>query len=77
MSRKNVIKIGLKTVQADPSWFVDGCPLEPETAVEALARRHGLASASEALQALHEHREALEARGDAGAEALSDLPPAR
>ena len=58
--------------EMDPGWFVDGCPLSPEDAVDAIRSRHGFASRDEALDALRDAREALGARGHADASVLPD-----
>lgn len=58
----------------DPSWFVTGCPLDPDAAVEAIRSRHGFASRATALRALRKARELLSAANDPTAEGLVDLP---
>lgn len=58
----------------DPSWFVDGCPLEPEAAVTAIAKRHGFRGPKAARTALRRALEELRERGDRDAVLLADLP---
>jgi hypothetical protein len=62
----------------DPGWFVTGCPLDPEAALDALRKRHGFASRATLLRALRKAREQLRAANHADAMALDDLAaPAR
>lgn len=56
------------------SWFVDGCPLDPNSAVEVIRKRHGFASRSAALRALRHAQEKLLAAKHPEAQALADLP---
>ncbi len=56
------------------SWFVDGCPLDPNSAVEAIRKRHGFASRSAALRALRHAQEKLREAKHPEAQALADLP---
>ena len=65
---------GAESDALDPAWFVDGCPLVPAAALDAIQQRHGFASREAALAALRALRDELRARGDAGAALLSDLP---
>jgi hypothetical protein len=58
----------------DPAWFVTGCPLDPEAALEALRKRHGFASRSALLRALRKARDELRAAKHADARAFDDLP---
>jgi hypothetical protein len=58
----------------DPDWFVTGCPLELEEALEALRKRHGFASRSTLLRALRKARDELRAAKHADAKAFDDLP---
>ena len=60
--------------ELDPSWFVTGCPLDPDDAVEAIRVRHDFASRSTALRALRKARDTLSAAGDVAAVGLEDLP---
>jgi hypothetical protein len=60
----------------EPGWFVNGCPLDPNAAVEALRKRHGFASRTAALRALRKARDDLRAAKRAEAAALDDLPAA-
>jgi hypothetical protein len=56
------------------AWFVDGCPLDPQRAVEVIRTRHGFESRTAALRALRSAAEALRAAKRPEAEALADLP---
>ena len=58
----------------DPDWFVTGCPLEPEGALEAIRKRHGFATRAAALRALRSAREELVASRHPDAAALAELP---
>jgi hypothetical protein len=62
-------------LRLDPAWFVTGCPLAPEDALEALRTRHGFTSRSLALRALRKAQGELRAARHADAAALDDLPP--
>jgi hypothetical protein len=55
-------------------WFVDGCPLDPNRAVEVIRTRHGFASRTAALRALRGAAEQLRAAKHPDAGALADLP---
>jgi hypothetical protein len=59
----------------DPDWFVTGCPLAAEDALEALRKRHGFASRSALLRALRKAQGELRAARHADASAFDDLPP--
>ena len=56
------------------AWFVDGCPLDPERAVEVIRTRHAFASRTAALRALRDAAEQLRALKHPDAGALADLP---
>jgi hypothetical protein len=56
------------------AWFVDGCPLDPNRAVEVIRTRHGFASRTAALRALRGAAEQLRAARHPDAGALADLP---
>ena len=58
----------------DPAWFVTGCPLVPEAAIDALRKRHGFASRTAVLRALRKARDELRAAKHADAKAFDDLP---
>ena len=58
----------------DPAWFVTGCPLDPEHALEVLRQRHGFASRMAALRALKRARDELSEMGYADAQVFDDLP---
>lgn len=58
----------------DREWFVDGCPMDPNRAVEEIRKRHHFESRTAALRALRAAAEALRATKHPGAAALSDLP---
>ena len=58
----------------DPAWFVTGCPLDLEHALEALRRRHGFASRTALLRALRKAQGELRAAKHADAKAFDDLP---
>jgi hypothetical protein len=58
----------------DPTWFVTGCPLDVENALDVLRRRHGFASRSALLRALRKAQGELRAAKHADARALDDLP---
>lgn len=58
----------------DRAWFVDGCPMDPNRAVEEIRKRHAFESRTAALRALRAAADELRARKHPGAEALSDLP---
>lgn len=58
----------------DPGWFVTGCPLDPEQALEALRKRHGFASRSALLRALRKAQAELRAAKHADARVFDDLP---
>ena len=58
----------------DPGWFVTGCPLDPEHALDVLRTRHGFASRTAVLRALKKARDELRAAKHADAAALDDLP---
>jgi hypothetical protein len=58
----------------DPAWFVTGCPLDVEGALEALRTRHGFASRSALLRALRKAQGELRAARHPDAKALDDLP---
>jgi uncharacterized protein (DUF2267 family) len=58
----------------DRSWFVDGCPMDPNHAVEEIRKRHGFESRTAALRALRAAAEALRAARHPDAAALADLP---
>jgi hypothetical protein len=64
-----------KAPPLDPGWFVSGCPLEPEAAVEAIRARHGFPSRAAALRALRKARDELRGARHREAGALDDLPP--
>jgi hypothetical protein len=53
---------------------VTGCPLDPESALEALRKRHGFATRGAALRALRQARDALRGSGHRDAAALDELP---
>ena len=56
------------------TWFVDGCPLDPNRAVEVIRKRHGFDSRTAALRALRSAAEALRSAKHPDAHALADLP---
>ena len=56
------------------AWFVDGCPMDPNRAVEVIRKRHGFESRTAALRALRSAAEALLAAKHPGATLLADLP---
>ena len=58
----------------DPEWFVTGCPLPPEAALEAIRKRHGFATRDAALHALRSARDELAASRHPDAEPLAELP---
>jgi hypothetical protein len=58
----------------DAAWFVTGCPLDPEHAVDAIRKRHGFASRTAALRALRKARDELRAAKHPDAKAFDDLP---
>ena len=58
----------------DPGWFVSGCPLELEAALEAIRARHGFATRAAALRALRKARDELRGAKHPDAKTLDDLP---
>jgi hypothetical protein len=58
----------------DPGWFVTGCPLDAEAAIEAIRERHGFATRAAALRALRKARDELRGSKHSDANALDDLP---
>jgi len=58
----------------DRSWFVDGCPLDPNRAVEAIRKRHGFESRTAALRSLRGAAQALREAKHPAAAVLDALP---
>ena len=58
----------------DPAWFVTGCPLGVEDALEALRTRHGFTTRSALLRALRKAQAELRAAKHHEAKAFDDLP---
>ena len=56
------------------AWFVDGCPMDPNHAVEVIRKRHGFESRTAALRALRGAAEALRNAKHPAAATLDDLP---
>lgn len=65
---------GSAAPRLDPAWFVSGCPLAANDAVEAIRKRHGFASRTVALRALRKARDELREERRPDAKALDDLP---
>jgi hypothetical protein len=61
-------------LRLEPGWFVNGCPLEPNDALEAIRKRHGFASRTVAQRAMRKARDERKKAKHAAAGWPDDLP---